>query len=152
MYDILVYLFENCQRHEVCNEKERVAKKLSAAGFEESDISEALTWLAGVARGPHRSFAPLPDSGAAFRAYAPKELAKLDAECRGLLIYFEQSGILTPQMREHVIERALAANGEGLSIEQLKLVVLMVLWNQQTPSSRLIAEELLSAATARVPS
>ena len=102
-----------------------------------------------MARGPHRSFAPLPDSGAAFRAYAPKELAKLDAECRGLLIYFEQSGILTPQTREHVIERALAATGDGLTLEQLKLVVLMVLWNQQTPSSRLIAEDLLSPATAR---
>jgi Smg protein len=152
MYDILVYLFENCQQHELCNEKERVAKKLSAAGFDDSDISEALTWLAGVARVPHRSLAPLPASGAAFRAYAPKELAKLDAECRGLLIYFEQSGILTPQTREHVIERALAANGDGLTLEQLKLVVLMVLWNQQTPSSRLVAEDLLSPVGTRLPS
>jgi len=152
MYDILVYLFENCQQHEVSNDKERVAKKLSAAGFEESDISEALTWLAGVGRGPHRSLAPLPGSGAAFRAYAPKELAKLDAECRGLLIYFEQSGILSPQTRETVIERALAATGDGLTIEQLKLVVLMVLWNQQTPSSRLVAEDLLSPVGTRLPS
>jgi Smg protein len=152
MYDILVYLFENCQQHEVSDEKERVAKKLSAAGFEESDISEALTWLAGVARGPHRSFAPLPGSGAAFRAYAPKELAKLDADCRGLLIYFEQSGILSPQTRETVIDRALAATGDGLTIEQLKLVILMVLWKHQTPSSRLVAEDLLSPTTARVPS
>lgn len=152
MYDILVYLFENCQQHEVSNEQERIAKKLSAAGFEESDISEALTWLAGVARGPHRSFAPLPASGAAFRAYAPKELAKLDAECRGLLIYFEQSGILSPNTRETVIERALAATGDGLTIEQLKLVVLMVLWNQRTPSSRLVAEDLLSPVGTRLPS
>jgi Smg protein len=152
MYDILVYLFENCQQYEVAREKERVAKKLSAAGFDDSEISEALTWLAGVVRGPHRSLAPLPASGAAYRADAPKELAKLDAECRGLLIYFEQSGILSPQTREHVIERALAVNSAGLTIEQLKLVVLMVLWNQQTPSSRLIAEELLSSATARLPS
>lgn len=151
MYDVLVYLFENCQQYEVSNEVERVAKKLSAAGFDDSDISEALTWLAGVARGPQRAFAPLPASGAAFRAYAPKELAKLDAECRGLLIHFEQSGILTPQTREHVIERALAASGDGLSVEQLKLVVLMVLWNQQLPSSRLIAEDLLSPSTGRLP-
>ena len=152
MYDILVYLFENCQQHEVSDEKERVAKKLSAAGFEESDISEALTWLAGVARGPPRSFAPLPETGAGFRAYAPKELAKLDAECRGLLIYFEQSGILNPQSRETVIDRALAATGDGLTIEQLKLIVLMVLWKHQTPSSRLIAEDLLSPVGARLPS
>ena len=152
MYEVLVYLFENCQRNEVCDEKERVAKKLSAAGFEESDISEALTWLAGVVRGPHRSFAPLPSSGVAFRAYAPKELAKLDTECRGLLIHFEQAGILAPHMREHVIERALAATGEALTLEQLKLIVLMVLWNEQTPSSRLVAEDLLSTQGQRLPS
>jgi Smg protein len=152
MYDILVFVFENCQQNELSGEKERVARKLSAAGFEASDISAALSWLAGVVRGPHRSLAPLPDSGAATRAYAPRELAKLDAECRGLLIYFEQSGILSPQMREHVIERALAASGEQLTLEQLKLIVLMVLWNQQTPTSRLIAEDLFSPTTARLPS
>ena len=152
MYDILVYLFENCQQHEVSNEQERIAKKLSAAGFEQSDISEALSWLAGVARGPNRSCAPLPESGAAFRAYAPKELAKLDAECRGLLIYFEQFGILSPNTREMVIERALAATGDGLTVEQLKLVVLMVLWNQRIPSSRLVAEDLLSPVGSRLPS
>jgi Smg protein len=152
MYDVLVYLFENCQHYEVSNEKERVAKKLSAAGFGDSDISEALTWLAGVGRGPHRAVAPLPNSGAGSRAYAPRELVKLDAECRGLLIYFEQSGILNAQMREHVIERALAASGNALTIEQLKLIVLMVLWNQQTPSSRLIAEDLLTPVGSRLPS
>ncbi len=145
-------MFENCQHHELAQDKDRVAKKLSAAGFEDADISEALSWLAGVVRGPHRSAAPLPASGPASRAYAPRELAKLSSECRGLLMYFEQSGILGPQMREHVIERALAATGDELTIEQLKLIVLMVLWNQQTPTSRLIAEDLFSPAAMRVPS
>jgi uncharacterized protein Smg (DUF494 family) len=56
------------------------------------------------------------------------------------------------QTREHVIERALAANGDGLTLEQLKLVVLMVLWNQQIPSSRWCARILLVTATARLPS
>ncbi len=152
MYEILVYLFENCQRHEVSDEKDRVAKKLSAAGFDDSDISEALSWMAGVVRGPHRSVAPLPELGAASRAYAPRELHKLSSECRGLLMHFEHSGILSPQTREHVIERALAATGDELSIEQLKLIVLMVLWNQQVPTSRLIAEDLFSSTATRLPS
>jgi len=152
MYDILAYLFETCQQYELSFDRELVAKKLTAAGFEDSDISEALTWLAGVMRGPHHMIAPLPDARTTFRAFAPKELAKLDATCRGLLLHFEQSGILTPQTREHVIERALAASGEALTLEQLKLIVLMVLWNQQTPSSRLVAEDLLSVASMRVPS
>ena len=52
MYDVLVYVFENCQQTEVAHDSDRVAKKLSAAGFEDADISEALHWLAGVLRAP----------------------------------------------------------------------------------------------------
>jgi Smg protein len=151
MYDILVYLFENCQQADLAYDRERVARKLSAAGFEHSDISEALHWLAGV-RAPQAEFARLPDSSTAFRAYAPRELAKLDAQCRGFLLTLERSGILDARNRELVIERSLAASGEALTLDQLKLIVLMVLWNQQTPTSRLVAEDLFSAAQARRPS
>jgi uncharacterized protein Smg (DUF494 family) len=39
-----------------------------------------------------------------------------------------------------------------LTLEQLKLIVLMVLWNRQTPTSRLLAEDLFSAPHARLAS
>ena len=151
MYEILVYLFENCQQREVAYDRERIAKKLSAAGFEHADISEALHWLAGMARAPQAEPVTLPDPSRTFRAFAPRELAKLDAPCRGFLLTLEQSGILTPQNRELAIERSLAASGGALSLEQLKLIVLMVLWNQQTPTSQLIAEELFATAQSRLP-
>jgi len=151
MYEILVYLFENCQQREVAYDRERIAKKLSAAGFEHADISEALHWLAGMARAPQAEPVALPDPARTFRAFAPRELAKLDAQCRGFLLTLEQSGILTPQNRELVIERSLAASGGALTLEQLKLIVLMVLWNQQTPTSQLVAEELFATAQARLP-
>ena len=151
MYDILVYLFENCQQAELADDRERVARKLSAAGFEDADISEALHWLAGVLRAPRGASAALPDARASFRAFAPRELAKLDAECRGFLITLEQSGILNAETRELVLERSLAASGHMLSLDQVKLIVLMVLWNQQTPTSQLLAEDLFSAAHSRLP-
>ena len=151
MYDILAYLFENCQRAELSDDRERVVRKLSAAGFEESDISEALHWLAGVLGGARGTGAPLPDTRTSFRAFAPRELAKLDAECRGFVITLEQSGILSAQTRELVLERSLAASGSSLSLDQLKLIVLMVLWNQQTPTSQLVAEDLFSVPHQRLP-
>ena len=150
MYEVLVYLFENCQQAELADDRERVARKLSAAGFEDADISEALHWLAGVARTARTTSAPLPDTRKSFRAFAPRELAKLDAQCRGFLITLEQSGILTAETRELVLERSLAASGPSLSLDQLKLIVLMVLWNQKTPTSQLVAEDLFSAAQPRL--
>jgi Smg protein len=152
MYDILVYVFENCQQAELAYDRERVAKKLSAAGFEDSDISEALHWLAGLRRAPQGIESALPDSRTTFRAFAPRELAKLDAACRGFLLTLERSAILTPQTRELVLDRALAASGDALTLEQLKLIVLMVLWNRQTATSRLLAEDLFSTSNSRLPS
>ena len=149
MYDVLVFVFENCQQADLAYDRDRVAQKLSAAGFEDGDISEALHWLAGMSLTPQVR-EPLPDARRTFRAYAPRELAKLDAQCRGFLMTLEHSSILNAETRELVIERALAASGDALSLEQLKLVVLMVLWNQQTPTSRLVAEELFSAPHARL--
>src|SRR5204863_7903365 len=150
MYDILAYLFENCQQAELSDDRERVARKLSAAGFEDSDISEALHWLAGVLSAASSASSPLPDARTSFRAFAPRELAKLDPQCRGFVITLEQSGILTPQTRELVLERSLAATGASPSLDQLQLIVLMVLWNHQTPPSQLLAVDLVSTAN-RLP-
>ena len=151
MYDIFVYLFENCHRTDLSQDNELIAKKLSAAGFDDSDISEALSWIAGVLHAPHRHLSPLPARTRATRTYAPKECAKLDTECRGLVMHLENIGVLDPVLRELVIDRAMAAAGRTLSLDQLKLIVLMVLWNLETPSSALIAEELLSPMRSRLP-
>ena len=151
MYDILAYLFENCQQADIKHDRERVAKKLSAAGFEDSDISEALHWLAGM-RTPQPGTTQLPDRRVSFRAYAPREAAKLDVHCRGFLMTLEHSGILDAANRELVLERSLAASGDSLTLEQLKLIVLMVLWNQHTPTTLLVAEDLFSERQPRLPS
>lgn len=151
MFDILVYVYEHCRQADVSGDPERVAKRLSAAGFEEADISAALAWLAGIVQAPRRGAAPLPEDARAFRAYAPREIAKLDAGARGFLLSLEQSGILSPQTRELVLERALATADEVLSIEQLKLIVVMVLWNLRAPASELVAEELRASSSSRLP-
>lgn len=151
MYDILVYLFENCQQAEIAYDSDRVARKLSAAGFEEADISEALHWLAGMDEANWIS-RRMPHSRSSFRAFSAREAAKMDAECQGFLITLEQSGVLDAYTRELVLERALAAAGSRLSLEQLKLIVLMVLWNRQLPTTQLLAEDLFSARDGRLPS
>jgi len=151
VFDILVFVYEHCRQTDVAGDPDRVARRLSAAGFDEAEISAALSWLAGLAREPQRSMVPLPAARAAFRAFAPREIAKLDASAQGFVLSLEQSGILSPQSRELVLERALATADDRLSVDQIKLIVLMVLWNQRAPASQLVAEELRSARGARLP-
>lgn len=149
MFDILVFLFENCQQADLTRNSELVARKLSAAGFDDSDISETLAWLAGVQCGPNGSRPSVPEASRAPRAFAPRECIKLDTGCRGFLSYLEQAGVLDAGLRELVIDLALTASAPTLSLDQIKLIVLMVLWNHQVPTSQLIADELLSADTSR---
>src|SRR3989442_6521855 len=104
MYDILVYLFENCQQAELAYDRERVAKKLSAAGFDDSDISEALHWLAGLLPAPSRVPRKLPDPRTSLRALAARELAKLGLALRGFLPTLARCWIIRSQTLQLLIQ------------------------------------------------
>jgi Smg protein len=64
------------------------------------------------------------------RIYAPSEMVRLSADCRGLLLSLEEAEILRPAQREIVIDRLLALDVEDLTLEQVRWVVLMVLSSQ----------------------
>jgi len=80
----------------------------------------------------------------AFRGYAEVEAAKLGIEGRGFLAFLEGAKVLTPLLREIIIERAMALSEDNVSIEKLKVIVLMVLWSQQHSIDSLVLEELLA--------
>ena len=144
MFDILVYLFENYYHTDLHPDQDALARKLSAAGFEHDDISDALAWLQGLSA---TETSTLPDSlvqSTAFRGYAEVEAAKLGVEGRGFLAFLESAKVLTPLLREIIIERAMALTDANVGVEKLKVIVLMVLWSQQHPIDSLVLEELLS--------
>mgnify|MGYP001458655412 FL=1 len=55
---------------------------------------------------------------------------RLDVACRGFITYLEQIGILSPTQREILIDRLLALDTPDIDVEQVKWVVLMVLFSQ----------------------
>ena len=64
------------------------------------------------------------------RLFNTFELSRLDADCRGYILYLEQIGILSPGQRELVIDRLVALGAGDIDVEQVKWVVLMVLFSQ----------------------
>lgn len=144
MFDILVYLFESYIHADACPESDQLARKLSAAGFEDEEITEALEWLAGLrklAANARPCITPAADS---IRLYADEECSRLNAECRGFLAFLESAGVLDPASREFIIERAMALDNFTINLNRLKVIVLMVLWQQEQPVDTLIIDELLS--------
>lgn len=143
MFDILVYLFENYVHADACPESDQLARKLSAVGFEEEEISEALEWLNGLRQisSQHPGIAP---SSTATRFYADQELARISVECRGFLAFLENAGLVSAVSRELIIERAMALSDLALTLNRFKVIVLMVLWQQDAPMDSLILDELLT--------
>jgi Smg protein len=143
MFEVLVYLFENYYQTESYPDHVTLSRKLSAAGFENEDISDALDWLKGLA---HHTENPLPaafDASNSQRAFIGTEVSKLSTESRGFLVFLESAGILTPVLREMIIERAMALEGDVVGLEKFKVIALMVLWTRRGSVDTLILDELL---------
>jgi Smg protein len=144
MFDILVFLFEN-YLPEACPEPEALARKLSAAGFGEDDISAALDWLSGLPPIDVRATAAIASgSHDALRIYDEEEIAKLSTEARGFLVFLEHAGGLDTALRETVVERAMALPETTVSLGKIKIIVLMVMWRREQALDTLLLEELLA--------
>ena len=128
VFDVLIYLFENYMDREIdlAPDPDLIRTELAEAGFPQAEINKAFEWLESLTE----QQAIKPVSSPAFRVFSSQEAARLDTECRGLILFLEQSGILTPASRELVIDRIMAFNEDSISLENLKWVVLMVLFSQ----------------------
>lgn len=143
MFDILVYLFENYFEANLHPDQSTLERELSAAGFDSSEINQAFDWLNDLDK---LSLAPYPESmldSTSTRFYSDVEMKKIDAESRGFLTFLEVSDIINPVQREWVIDRILALNDRDVDLEQVKWIVLIVLWSQGQAEDYLFMEEML---------
>jgi Smg protein len=125
MFEILMYLFESYFDAGSYPEPDKLSRKLSAAGFEDEEINDALTWLSA-------------------RYFAELELQLISYEARQFLLFAEQQHLITAVEREMIIDRSMALKQENLALDKLKLIMLMVLWNRHQDLDPLLIEELLT--------
>jgi Smg protein len=172
MFEVLVYVYENYWQGDACPELNRLGRKLTAAGFEAEEIQEALIWLNGLniaaqgtqislpndeagdveaAAGTPRSERLIqPQSANSLRIYSVAEQTHLGAESLGFVCFLESSGVLPPHMREIVIDRAMAAPGDPVTLDDLKIIVLMVYWSFGEEPEALVLDELCDDSECRV--
>ncbi len=127
--DVLLYLFQNYMSDDMDAEPDRdtVHDELLEAGFPAREISQAFEWLETLVERQEQP--PGLYNGGSFRIYTEPERRRMDIECQGYLLFLEQTGILGPQTRELVIDRVMALQAEELDLQQLKWIILMVLFN-----------------------
>ncbi len=159
MFEVLVFVYENYWRGDACPEPQQLGRKLSAVGFEADEIREALVWLDGLnlaARSTQRVEEP-PNQAAAptqsphsMRVYSIAEQDHLGAEALSFVTFLESAGVLPPAMREIVIDRAMAAPGDPISLDDLKIIVLMVYWSFGEEPDALVLDELCDDVEQRI--
>ncbi len=130
--DVLMFLFENYMDDEMPFEQDQdiLTIELIESGFPRYEVNKAFEWLEGLARQQFLSPNSIIPSSNAIRVYSTVECGHLDVECRGFLLFLEQIGVLDSFNRELVIDRAIALENDDFNLDQLKWVILMVLFNQ----------------------
>jgi Smg protein len=152
MFEVLVYVYENYWRGDACPELSHLSRKLSAVGFDPEQIEQALQWLAGLSLASTQTrgidLQPLPEhtntaqSPNSLRVYSIAEQDHLGADSLGFISFLESAGVLPASMREIVVDRAMAVPGRPVSLDDLKIIVLMVYWSAGVEPDSLILDEL----------
>jgi Smg protein len=170
MFEVLVFVYENYWRGDACPQWNQLERKLNAVGFEAQEIKEALAWLSALSqatRCTRTPDTPLPlddldalvqradqlaigKSGASIRVFSTAEQNRLDPQCLGFIRFLENATVLPPHMREIIVDRAMACDSEPLSLDDLKIIVLMVYWSLGEEPDALVLDELCDDAQDRV--
>lgn len=141
--DVLLYLFDNYMDDEeaVQPDRDELARELEQAGFRNGEIEKAFGWLEGLAEYQQEATYARPHPTQSARVFAPEERERLDVDCRGLILYLEQTGILSASHREIVLDRLMALESDDIDLDQVKWVTLMVLFNMPGQEAELACME-----------
>jgi len=161
MFEVLVFVYEHYWGGDDCPESQQLSRRLSAHGFEPDEISAALVWLDGLtlaAQGtrlgedlPHdKALTVAAQSASGMRVYSVAEQDRLGAQCLGFVSFLESAGVLPAAMREIVIDRAMAVPDHPMSLEALKIIVLLVYWSFGEEPDALVLDELCDDAGTRL--
>jgi Smg protein len=171
MFEVLVFVYENYWRGDVCPQWNQLERKLNAVGFEAQEIQEALAWLNGLSQATRdtrhvHGAKPAPDdqdssvqqadrqaianSGTSMRVFSVNEQNRLGPECLGFIRFLESAAVLAPHMREIVVDRAMACGSDPLPLDDFKIIVLMVYWSFGEEPDALVLDELCDDAQGRI--
>ena len=168
MFEVLVYVYENYWQGDACPELHQLGRKLTAVGFEAEEIHAALVWLDGLNIAAQSTQICVPaetskpvlghlgvpkvqtQSVGSLRVYSVSEQEHLGAQTLGFVSFLESAGVLPPHMREIVIDRAMAAPGDPVTLDDLKIIVLMVYWSFGEEPDALVLDELCDDTEQRL--
>ena len=97
-------------------------------------LFRSFDWLEGLP-GIDEKFLLNKPTENSFRLYSENELQKIGDEGLSFLSFLERLGVVDSEIREHAIDRIMALDTNNVDLNQIKWVVLMILFN--TPGNEI---------------
>jgi len=128
--EILIYLMSEIQENKLLSDID--LSELKSKGYTQSEISAAFSWLYdNMELNRHGAVHHARPSEASRRVLHEAEKIVLSTESQGYLIQLCELGILGDRELETVIERAMVAGYEKLSVTELREIVASVLFARE---------------------
>ncbi|AGH80076.1 hypothetical protein PCNPT3_00670 [Psychromonas sp. CNPT3] len=145
MFEVIIYLFESYMQldQSVDVDAEEITEELLGEGFSDDEISKALAWLDNLTTLHEKKvkYPTLQARDSSYRIYNDMEKMHVNCEAQGYISYLEQAKIINTHSREIVIESIISLEMPDLSLQNLKWLILMVLFNDPESSDAFLQLE-----------
>lgn len=129
--DILMYIFETYLEDDqsVLPSQDSVVSELSRIGFREDNVTKAFNWLDDLADLKDSHMLIEQTDIRNMRTFSALEMDKIEPPARAQLLSLVELDVISPAQRELIIDKALALDISPINLEQMRWVILMVLFN-----------------------
>ena len=144
MFELLIYMFENYLSSKSKLDLNNMSLELEAAGFDNDEIKIAFDWFTQLKVMSDKVPLKLKNrTKPKLRIYTANEIEKISPDALGFLIFLEQAQVLNDYEREIIIDRSMALNQNFISIDEIRWIVMMTLWNNGKENYYLFVEDAL---------
>ena len=131
--DVLMYLLEfySDDTSMFDGDRSTIETELLSAGFPGGEVGKAFDWLESLSNLPDQENSLVNTSRpGSTRVFTLQERQRLSPACQGFLHFLAHSNVIDWASLEVVIDRVLDLDLQDIDLEQIKWLVLMVMFNQ----------------------
>ena len=143
MFEVLVFMFENYFAHHEMPDHDVMAQELTAAGFDSPDIAGAFDWFQKMQSMLTETEMFYPQQHRNFRQFNDAELKKISPESLNFVLFLQHADVINNVERDLIIDRAMALPVPEISIEEMRWITMIALWNEGREKDYLFVEDAL---------
>jgi len=104
-----------------------LVEELLSVGFDFDEIDAAFSWMENQALHPPAQTELLPPLSS-YRVFTNEEKQVLDVDARGFLARLRDMGILSDEVQEEIILKAMQLADEDISLKEIKTITVLTLF------------------------